>query len=148
VSLSNANALGDQVPVMLEKPVGECELRLQVPATVDHLRTVRLVAADAAERAGFDCDETDDLRIAVDELCHAVMNSSDAPITLGFAVAPGHVAVRGAAKRSGGGRPLEMSQLSALVVDSVSTSFELIDGSGDLGFVLVKDALSASAGYA
>jgi hypothetical protein len=148
VSLGNANALGDQVPVMLEQPVGECELRLQVPATVDHLRTVRLVAADAAERAGFDCDETDDLRIAVDELCHAVMNSSDAPIVLGFAVAPGRVEVRGAAKRSASARPLEMSQLSALVVDSVSTSFELIDGSGDVGFVLVKDALGASAGYA
>ena len=136
------------MPVTLEQPVGECELRLQVPATVDHLRTVRLVAADAAERAGFDCDETDDLRIAVDELCHAVMNSSDAPIILGFAVAPGRVEVRGAAKRSTGARPLEMSQLSALVVDSVSTSFDLIDESRDVGFVLVKDALSASAGYA
>lgn len=133
---------------MLEQPVGECELRLQVPATVDHLRTVRLVAADAAERAGFDCDETDDLRIAVDELCHAVMNSSDAPIILGFAVVPGRVEVRGAARRSIGARALEMSQLSALVVDSVSTSFELIDGSREVGFVLVKDALGASAGYA
>src|SRR5258705_12262941 len=59
------------VPVMQQNPVGECALRLQVPATVEHLRTVRLVAADAAERAGFDCDQTDDIRIAVDELCHA-----------------------------------------------------------------------------
>jgi hypothetical protein len=141
VSLGNANALGEtQVPVMLENPVGECELRLQVPATVDHLRTVRLVAADAAERAGFDCDETDDLRIAVDELCHAVMNSSDAPIMLGYAVAPGRVEVRGAAKRTGRARPLEMSQLSALVVDAVSDSFELADGAHDVGFVLVKRA--------
>jgi anti-sigma regulatory factor (Ser/Thr protein kinase) len=133
---------------MLENHVGECELRLQVPATVDHLRTVRLVAADAAERAGFDCDETDDLRIAVDELCHAVMNSSDAPIILGFEVTPGRVEVRGAAKRSNGARPLEMSQLSAIVVDSVSTWFELIDEPGDVGFVLVKDASSASPGNA
>lgn len=128
------------MPVMLENPVGECELRLQVPATVDHLRTVRLVAADAAERAGFDCDETDDLRIAVDELCHAVMNSSDAPIILGYAVAPGRVEVRGVAKRTGRARPLEMSQLSALVVDSVSDSFELADGPHDVGFILVKRA--------
>jgi histidine kinase-like protein len=128
------------VPVMLEKPVGECELRLQVPATVDHLRTVRLVAADAAERAGFDCDETDDLRIAVDELCHAVMNSSDAPIILGFAVAPGRVEVRGAAKRANVARPLQLSQLSALIVDSVSESFELADRPHEVGFVLVKHA--------
>jgi hypothetical protein len=125
---------------MLENPVGECELRLQVPATVDHLRTVRLVAADAAERAGFDCDETDDLRIAVDELCHTVMNSSDAPIMLGYAVAPGRVEVRAGAKRAIPARPLEMSQLSALVVDSVTESFELVDGLDEVGFVLVKHA--------
>jgi hypothetical protein len=123
---------------MLENPVGKCALRLQVPATVDHLRTVRLVAADAAERAGFDCDETDDLRIAVDELCHALMNSSDAPINLGFDVASGLVEVRAAAERKNSARPLEMSQLSALVVDSVSHSFELADGEHDIGFVLVK----------
>lgn len=127
---------------MLENPVGECELRLQVPATVDHLRTVRLVAADAAERAGFDCDETDDLRIAVDELGHTVMNSSDAPIMLGYAVSPGRVEVRAAAKRAIPARPLEMSQLSALVVDSVTESFELVDGLDEVGFVLVKHAAS------
>jgi anti-sigma regulatory factor (Ser/Thr protein kinase) len=125
------------VPVRLESQVGAGELRLQVPATADHLRTVRLVAADAAERAGFDCDETDDLRIAVDELCHAVMNSSDAPIVLGFAIAPGLVEVRGAGERKNA-RPLEMSPVSELVVDSVSESFELVDGASAVGFVLVK----------
>ena len=136
------------MPVMLENPVGECELRLQVPATVDHLRTVRLVAADAAERAGFDCDETDDLRIAVDELCHTVMNSSDAPITLDYAVALGRVEVRATAKRTTRARPLEMSQLSALVVDSVTESFELTEGPGEVGFFLVKHAASMRAGWA
>jgi anti-sigma regulatory factor (Ser/Thr protein kinase) len=132
---------------MLENPVGECDLRLQVPATVDHLRTVRLVAADAAERAGFDCDETDDLRIAVDELCHAVMNSSDAPIMLGFAVAPGRVEVHAAAERTTRARPLEMPQLSALIVDSVTESFELADGPDEVGFLLVKHATSMRAGW-
>jgi hypothetical protein len=135
------------VPVMLENHVGECELRLQLPATVDHLRTVRLVAADAAERAGFDCDETDDLRIAVDELCHAMMNSNHAPITLGFAVASGQVEVRGQAERTNGARPLEMSPLSELVVDSVSESFQLTDGPKELGFVLVKRAAAVPTRY-
>lgn len=133
---------------MLENHVGECELRLQVPATVDHLRTVRLVAADAAERAGFDCDETDDLRIAVDELCHAVMNSSDAPIVLGFAVGPGLVEVSGQAERTNGARPVEMSPLSELVVDSVSESFQLTDGPDRVSFVVVKRAVGAPVGYA
>jgi anti-sigma regulatory factor (Ser/Thr protein kinase) len=115
-------------------------LRLQVPATVEHLRTVRLVAADAAERAGFDCDQTDDIRIAVDELCHAVMESTDAPIVLGFTVEPGVVEVRGTARRVGVSCPVRMSPLSELVVDSVS---ELVDGPSEVGFVLVKRAAVA-----
>jgi anti-sigma regulatory factor (Ser/Thr protein kinase) len=130
---------------MLENQVGECDLRLQVPATFVHLRTVRLVAADAAERAGFDCDETDDLRIAVDELCHAVMNSTDAPIVLGFSVRPDLVEVRGQAERTYGAPPLEMSPLSELVVDSVSESFRLADEPHSVGFVLVKRTAGATA---
>ena len=129
------------MPVMQENPVGECALRLQVPATVEHLRTVRLVAADAAERAGFDCDQTDDIRIAVDELCHAVMESTDAPIVLGFGVEPGVVDVRGAAARDGMYRPVRMSPVSELVVDSVSESFTLVDEPHEVGFTLVKRAV-------
>ena len=128
---------------MQQNPVGECALRLQVPATVEHLRTVRLVAADAAERAGFDCDQTDDIRIAVDELCHAVMESTNAPIVLGFTVEPGVVEVRGTARRVGVSCPVRMSPLSELVVDSVSESFELVDGASEVGFVLVKRAAVA-----
>jgi anti-sigma regulatory factor (Ser/Thr protein kinase) len=134
------------VPVKLQNHVGECELRLQVPATADHLRTVRLVAADAAERAGFDCDETDDLRIAVDELSHAVMNSSETPLVLGFVITPGRVEVRAVTERKNGALPLEMSPVSELVVDSVSESFELIEDPGELGFALVKRSGRATDG--
>ena len=136
------------MPLKLEDHVHECELRLQVPASADHLRTVRLVAADAAERAGFDCDETDDLRIAVDELSHAVMSSGDAPIVLGFVITPGLVEVRAVAERKHGTRPLEMSPVSRLVVDSVSESFELIDEPDELGFALVKRTARATDGLA
>ncbi len=133
---------------MLESPenvVGECELRLQVPATIEHLRTVRLVAADAAERAGFDCDETDDLRIAIDEVCHAVLRSTEAPIVVGFSVAPGLVEVRGAAERHGATRALHLSRVSQLIVGSVSDDVELIDGSSEIRFVLTKRAAALAA---
>src|SRR5436309_7279508 len=131
------------VSMMLDKfedVVGECELRLQVPPTVEHLRTVRLVAADAADRAGFDCDETDELRIAVDEVCHAVLQSTEAPITLGFSTEPGIVRVTGAAHREGALRPLHMPRLSQLIVDAVSDDVEIVDGSADIRFTLVKRA--------
>jgi Histidine kinase-like ATPase domain len=130
----------------LDDVVGQCELRLQVPADVGHLRTVRLVAADAADRAGFDCDETDDLRIAVDELCHAVLRSTDSPIVVGFSVEPGVVEVRGIAARDGALRPLQLSPMSHLIVDSVSDEVELIDGSSEIRFALVKRAFQPDAG--
>lgn len=133
---------------MLQSPqnvVSDCELRLQIPATVEHLRTVRLVAADAAERAGFDCDETDDLRIAVDEMCYAMLKSTDAPIVVGFSVAPGAVEVRGAAERRGADRALQLSRLSQLIVGSVSDNVELIDDSAEVRFVLAKHAATAGA---
>src|SRR5207249_10267860 len=89
------------MPVMFERDAGEWELRLRVPPSVDHLRTVRLVAADAGERAGFDHDEICDLRIAVSELCDAVMRSTEAPIKLGFAIGPRCIEACGSAKRRG-----------------------------------------------
>ena len=139
----------DAVSVILENlddVVGQCELRLQVPADVGHLRTVRLVAADAADRAGFDCDETDDLRIAVDEICHAVLSSTDAPIVVGFSVEPGVVEVRGIAARNGVARPLQLSPMSHLIVDSVSDEVELIDGSSEIRFALLKRAFGPDRG--
>ena len=123
-----------------EDVVGQCKLRLQVPPTIEHLRTVRLVAADAADRAGFDCDETDDLRIAVDEVCHAVLRSTEAPITVGFSTEPGLVRVTGAAQRQGAMRPLHLPRLSQLIVDAVSDDVEIVDGSGGIRFTLMKRA--------
>jgi hypothetical protein len=124
----------------LEDVVGPCQLRLQVPSSVEHLRTVRLVAADAANRAGFDCDETDDLRIAVDEVCNAVLKSTEAPITMGFSTEPGLVEVRGAADHAGIRHPLELAPLSQLIVDAVTDEAELSDRSAGIRFTLVKRA--------
>jgi hypothetical protein len=133
---------------MLQSPqtvVDDCELCLQIPATVEHLRTVRLVAADAAERAGFDCDETDDLRIAVDEMCHTVLKSTDAPIVTRFSVTPGVVEVRGAAERRGAHRALQLSRLSQLIVGCVCDDVELVDDTSQICFVLAKRTSTAAA---
>jgi histidine kinase-like protein len=132
----------------VERVLGACQLRLQVPPTVQYLRTVRLVAADAADRAGFDCEETDDLRIAVDEMCHAMLRSTDAPITVGFSTEGTLVEVRGAAERAGFRRRLHLTPLSHLIVDAVSDEVELAEESWGIRFKLVKrgDRSQASSG--
>src|SRR5262245_25138317 len=44
-------------------------VRLEIPAQSSVVRAARLVASGLASTAGFDVDDVDDMRIAVDELC-------------------------------------------------------------------------------
>ena len=48
-------------------------ITLALPSSADHLRLVRLVAADAGSRAAFDYEEIDDLKLAVTEVCSLLM---------------------------------------------------------------------------
>lgn len=48
---------------------------LFVPASSEHVRLARVLAATAADDAGFDYEEVEDLRIAVDELCFALLDA-------------------------------------------------------------------------
>src|SRR5262245_38272780 len=64
------------------------DLHLSVPAAPEFLRAVRMVAADAAARAGLDVDEVEDFRIAVDELTYAAMTATDHSVRLVFRAEP------------------------------------------------------------
>ena len=52
------------------------EVRLAVPATPEFLRLARLTVAGVASRMGFTYDEVEDLRIAIDELCFALVGTA------------------------------------------------------------------------
>ena len=62
------------------------EVRLTMPATPHLLRVARLTAAGLAGRLGFSFDEIEDVKIAVDELCFAVVGSKgrDGSLTLTY----------------------------------------------------------------
>lgn len=47
---------------------------LTLPASSDYVRIARLASSGVAERLGFDFEAVDELRIAVDELCHAAID--------------------------------------------------------------------------
>jgi hypothetical protein len=71
-------------------------VRMTVPAEARYVRAVRLVAASLAADCGFDVDELDDVRVAVDELC-ALFRPLDqtAAIELDFTAADGELLVSG-----------------------------------------------------
>jgi hypothetical protein len=120
------------------KIVGE-DVWLTVPPFSDYLRTVRLVAADAAVRAGLDYDEVEDFRIAVDELCHLLMSSTDHEISISFGVVGHSVLARGRAPRRPGTLLSPLNDLSRTIVDSVADHHELIDADDVLGFAVMKE---------
>jgi hypothetical protein len=120
------------------KIVGE-DVWLTVPPFSEYLRTVRLVAADAAGRAGLDYDEVEDFRIAVDELCHLLMSSTDHEISVSFGVVGRSVLARGRAQRRSGTPLSPLNELSRTIIASVADHHELTDSDDLLGFAVMKE---------
>lgn len=98
-------------------------IELVLPADTRLVRVARLVASGVATTAGFDVDEVEDLRIAVDEVCTALVEGGDgSPLFLGFDLGDGEVTVVGSTKASGGAafepdRLALSRQILAVVVD-------------------------------
>ena len=71
-------------------------IELVLPADTGLVRVARLVASGVATAVGFDVDEIEDLRIAVDELCTALVEGGDgSALFLGFDLGDGEVTVVG-----------------------------------------------------
>jgi len=73
------------------------EVRLAVPATPEFLRLARLTVAGVASRMGFTYDEVEDLRIAIDELCFALVGTKgrEGNIELRYSLDPDALVVEG-----------------------------------------------------
>jgi hypothetical protein len=119
------------------------DVDLVIPASSDFLRTLRLVAADAAARAGLDLAEIEDFRIAVDELSYAVMTATDHHLQLTFRTDEDTVVARGSARRRCGGGAPTLTELSRTIVSGVCDWFELAGQRSEIVFVVVKQARRA-----
>jgi len=124
--------------------VGE-DVWLTVPPFSEYLRTVRLVAADAAVRAGLDYDEVEDFRIAVDELCHLLMSSTDHEIAVSFGVVGSCVLARGVARRRPGSPLAQLNELSHTIIQSLADHHEVVERDDELAFALLKETRAAVA---
>lgn len=118
-------------------------VHLVFPASSRFLRTARLVAADAAGRAGCDVEEIEDFRIAVDELCHLLMTATDHFVHLTITSFDAHVVAHGSTRaRSGDVRRLD--DVSEMIVVGTVDHYEITSGPSNLSFEVVKHARCAS----
>jgi hypothetical protein len=91
-------------------------VQMIVPAQARYVRAVRLVAASLAADLGFDVDELDDIRVAVNELCTLFQPSDgDGSIELELATdGDGELLVSG--RYQGGGAVAEIDWLVAEIL--------------------------------
>jgi predicted HAD superfamily Cof-like phosphohydrolase len=116
------------------------DVHLVIPACSEFLRPIRLVAADAAVRAGLDCEEVEDFRIAVDELCHAMMTTTDHHLHVTFRTSDDKVTARGSARSQRASTAAAMSELSNAIVSGVADFFDFRQEKAEVTFLVVKHA--------
>ncbi len=115
------------------------EVRLAVPATPEFLRLARLTASGVASRLGFSFDEVEDLRLALDELCFALIGPDGQPglVELRYAVVDGALEVEGVGAFQAG-RPA-LSDLSKEILTALVDEHRVYqDEVGKPCFRLVK----------
>ncbi|MDQ3148287.1 MAG: hypothetical protein M3R01_15405 [Actinomycetota bacterium] len=117
-------------------------VRLTLPARPELLRVARLTAAGLAGRLGFSIDDVEDVKIAVDELCFALvgMHGHAGSLTLTYRSEAGGLVVEGVARAGPGSTPPEpvVGRLSAQILDAVVDEHSLSRAGGTMSFRLLK----------
>jgi anti-sigma regulatory factor (Ser/Thr protein kinase) len=104
---------------------------LRFAATTERVRLARVLVASLADGAGFDYDDVEDLRIAVDELCFLVLDTASGrgELEIVARAEPGDLQVEGTLHGAGDLTPTEPSEISTQILRTVVDSYELhLDG--------------------
>jgi anti-sigma regulatory factor (Ser/Thr protein kinase) len=115
------------------------EVKLTMPAQPQLLRVARLAAAGLAGRLGFNFDEIEDVKIAVDELCFALVGTKgrEGDLTLTYRMLPDALEIEGSGD-IGAAPPAAPSDLSEQILAAVVDEHELTREGTELRFRLRK----------
>ncbi len=114
----------------MQATVREEAVRLAVPASLDYVRVIRLVAAGMASSLDFDVHQVDDLRVAVGELANIALEVAEGDtLEIVFRVANGRLLIEGQAPAMAD-RPIQLDVLTRQILDAVvdGYSIEISDG--------------------
>ena len=116
-------------------------VRLSLPGSLEYVRVARLTASAVAARLGFDVEEIEDLRVAVDELASLVVEAGNgAELSLTFSNLADTFVVEGSGATT---RDLGLDDLTRQILSAVVDEFELTAEGGVARFRATKKAAAA-----
>jgi serine/threonine-protein kinase RsbW len=115
-------------------------IRLTVPAALEFVRIVRLTASGVASRLGFDVEEIEDLRVAVDELASLVVEAADGgELAVQFAVQDDRLRIEGEASLTPDrAENARVDDLTAQILAAVVDEWDLSTTDGTVRFACVR----------
>ena len=116
------------------------QVRLTLPTSPHLLRVARLTAAGLAGRLGFSFDEIEDVKIAVDELCFAMVGTrgGEGNLTLDYRLDGDGIIIEGASDMPAPPRGDATGDLSDLILSAVVDDYEVSSVDGSMRFRLRK----------
>jgi hypothetical protein len=123
------------------------EVRLIVPALPEYLRLARVTAAGLAGRLGFNYDEVEDLRLAIDELCFGLTGPTgrQGTVELRYILGDDGLVVEGDGHFANDITPVGLTDLSEVILSALVDEHSLGIGPHGPRFRLVKRHKDASA---
>lgn len=124
----------------------EDEVRLDVPATPEFLHLARVTASGLASRLGFSFEEVDDLRLALDEVCFALIGSHGraGSVQLRYSVSDGNLHIEGKGNFASYNPDLLLSEFSQKILSALVDEYDLYrDDAESPCFRVVKRGVGA-----
>jgi serine/threonine-protein kinase RsbW len=123
---------------------------LTVPAQPEFLRVVRMTASGLGSRLGFNIDEVDDLRLALDELCFALIGKgTEGLLRLVYVLEEDALVISGEIEQPVDGRPEStLNDLSRQILSALVDDHDLGDVGGKRTFRLTKRQATETFGRA
>lgn len=101
-------------------------MEICVPAHAASVRLVRLTASGVASLANLDVDGVDDVRIAVDEICNALIEAGDgSPVRIRFMWSGARIDVEGSTSRGPRELDPERFELSRDILRAVADDHQV-----------------------
>jgi serine/threonine-protein kinase RsbW len=115
----------------------EDTIRLSVPAALEYVRIVRLTGSGVASRLGFDIEEIENLRVALDELASMTIDfAATGDLELAFSTTDTELRIIGRAPLATGVE-VGVEELTAQILKAVIDDYELRADEGYVHFSCV-----------